>query len=58
MKRLLIFDFDGTLIDSAQDIADSVNELLHTQGIDPLRSSDCPPSKKGRRRSPSISKRK
>jgi phosphoglycolate phosphatase len=36
MKRLLIFDFDGTLIDSAQDIADSVNELLNTQGIDPL----------------------
>lgn len=28
MKPLLVFDLDGTLIDSAQDIADAVNETL------------------------------
>ena len=30
--KLIIFDLDGTLIDSARDIARSVNELLETLG--------------------------
>jgi phosphoglycolate phosphatase len=30
MIRLIAFDLDGTLIDSRQDIADSINELLET----------------------------
>ena len=27
-SRLIVFDLDGTLIDSSRDLADSVNELL------------------------------
>jgi phosphoglycolate phosphatase len=36
MVKLLIFDLDGTLVDSAEDIARSVNELLSTLGRDVL----------------------
>jgi phosphoglycolate phosphatase len=36
MAKLLIFDLDGTLVDSAEDIARSVNELLSTLGRDVL----------------------
>lgn len=33
---ILVFDLDGTLIDSARDIADSVSELLDSYGAPPL----------------------
>jgi phosphoglycolate phosphatase len=33
---LLIFDLDGTLIDSKQDLVDSVNALRHWAGLEPL----------------------
>lgn len=33
---LAVFDLDGTLIDSRQDLADSANELLATYGAPPL----------------------
>lgn len=33
-KQLLIFDFDGTLIDSVPDLADAVNAMLSTLGKD------------------------
>ncbi|MGO1687231.1 MAG: phosphoglycolate phosphatase [Psychrobacter sp.] len=33
-KQLLIFDFDGTLIDSVPDLADAVNAMLTTLGKD------------------------
>lgn len=36
MIRLIAFDLDGTLIDSRQDIADSVNEVLVSYGAAPL----------------------
>ena len=34
-KQLLIFDFDGTLIDSVPDLADAVNAMLTTLGKAP-----------------------
>jgi phosphoglycolate phosphatase len=34
--KLLIFDLDGTLVDSTEDIARSVNELLETRNRPPL----------------------
>ena len=37
-KQLLIFDFDGTLIDSVPDLADATNVMLTTLGKAPNRS--------------------
>ena len=34
-KQLLIFDFDGTLIDSVPDLADATNAMLTTLGKEP-----------------------
>ncbi|MEO7189797.1 MAG: HAD-IA family hydrolase [Vicinamibacterales bacterium] len=36
MKPLIVFDLDGTLIDSRQDLAESANELLATYGAPPF----------------------
>jgi phosphoglycolate phosphatase len=34
--RLIVFDLDGTLVDSLRDIADSANALLHSCGAEAL----------------------
>ena len=34
--QLILFDLDGTLIDSVPDLADSVNHMLHSLGRDPF----------------------
>jgi phosphoglycolate phosphatase len=36
MFRLIVFDLDGTLVDSRRDIADSANALLESCGAPPL----------------------
>ncbi len=36
MFRLIVFDLDGTLIDSRRDIAESANTLLVAHGVEPL----------------------
>jgi phosphoglycolate phosphatase len=36
MFRLIVFDLDGTLVDSRRDIADAANALLQSCGADPL----------------------
>jgi len=37
--KLLVFDLDGTLIDSAQDLCNSVNAALRDVGLHPLRDA-------------------
>lgn len=36
MQKLVLFDFDGTLVDSAPDLAASANYIRTLQGLDPL----------------------
>lgn len=36
MTALVVFDLDGTLVDSSQDLADSTNEVLESYGAPPL----------------------
>ena len=33
MQKLLVFDLDGTLIDSSDDLAHSVNLIRHQLGL-------------------------
>lgn len=40
MSCLLVFDLDGTLIDSKRDLADSTNEVLVSYGAAPLPADD------------------
>jgi phosphoglycolate phosphatase len=37
VRRLIVFDLDGTLIDSRRDLADSANQLIGELGGQPLR---------------------
>lgn len=37
---IIVFDLDGTLIDSARDIADSISELVEGYGVPPLPLDD------------------
>ncbi|MBA2354243.1 MAG: HAD-IA family hydrolase [Acidobacteria bacterium] len=41
--RHFVFDLDGTLIDSRQDLADSVNVMLDTYGAAPLPAAEVVP---------------
>jgi phosphoglycolate phosphatase len=40
LYRLIVFDLDGTLIDSRQDLADSANALIVERGGRPLPTDD------------------
>lgn len=40
MKQLIIYDLDGTLVDTRQDIAEAVNYMLRKMEASPLSSAD------------------
>jgi phosphoglycolate phosphatase len=40
LMPLIVFDLDGTLIDSQRDIAESTNEMLESYGAEPLPIED------------------
>ncbi|NDU86270.1 MAG: HAD-IA family hydrolase [Ferrovum sp.] len=40
LPRFIMFDLDGTLVDTAEEIAHSVNQTLQEAGFDPLPHSD------------------
>ena len=40
VQRLIVFDLDGTLVDSRRDLADSANQLLEELGGVPLREDE------------------
>lgn len=37
---ILVFDLDGTVIDSARDLAESIGEMLESYGADPLPTAE------------------
>ena len=41
--RVVLFDLDGTLVDSAPDIAAAINVALSTVGLGPLAVADITP---------------
>jgi len=40
---LLVFDLDGTLVDSVPDLANALNEVLHERGYAPLSNAEVAP---------------
>lgn len=40
MKRAIVFDFDGTLVDSADSILEGFRHILDRRGIEPVRAID------------------
>ncbi|MFN3480106.1 MAG: HAD family hydrolase, partial [Thermodesulfovibrionales bacterium] len=38
--KLIIFDLDGTLIDSSRDITDAINYAIEPYGLSPLTTKD------------------
>jgi phosphoglycolate phosphatase len=40
---LLVFDLDGTLVDSVPDLANALNEVLHEHGYGPLSDAEVAP---------------
>ena len=40
---LLVFDLDGTLVDSVPDLTNTLNKVLHERGYAPLTRADVAP---------------
>ena len=43
MKQLIIYDLDGTLVDTAEDIAQSLNHMLRALGARPMTRAEVVP---------------
>ena len=43
MRFLLVFDLDGTLVDSVPDLTNALNEVLRERGYGPLTPDEVKP---------------
>lgn len=40
IRPIIVFDLDGTLIDTAPDLLDSLNHVITAEGLDPVSTTD------------------
>ena len=56
LPRTLVFDLDGTLVDSVPDLTNALNKMLRERGHAPLSRSEVVPMGHGRARAMHVAK--